>query len=100
MQAPTAEVQAVLEVHSEVDEGISFTFFWQLTHFRGRRSVRENCEKFAPSESFLLYSIMFFVLSLQTAQLCWNASDSPRGREQSTFHKRLAPSTASLAPCS
>ena len=30
MQAPTAEVQAVLEVHSEVDEGegmcISFTF--------------------------------------------------------------------------
>ena len=48
MQAPTAEVQAVLEVLSEVDEGISFTFFWQLTHFRGRRSVRKNCENLHP----------------------------------------------------
>ena len=30
MQAPTAEVQAVLEVHSELDEGmyIGFTFIW------------------------------------------------------------------------
>ena len=33
-QAPTAKVQAVLEVHSEVDEGmrISFTFIWQLIY--------------------------------------------------------------------
>ena len=27
-QAPTAKVQAVLEVHSGVDEGTSFTFLW------------------------------------------------------------------------
>ena len=30
IQTPTAEVQTVLELHSEVDEGmcISFTFIW------------------------------------------------------------------------
>ena len=43
---------------------------------------------------------MFFVLSLQTARLWWNASRSKGGREPSTFQERLALITASLASCS
>ena len=43
---------------------------------------------------------MFFVLSLQTARLCWNVSGSRGGREQSTFLKWLALITTILVSTS
>ena len=66
MQAPTAEVQAVLEVHSEVDEG---TFLWQLIHFRGSRSIRENLHPVKISR-YTIYVVCIVIADCPTVLEC------------------------------